>query len=235
MDPRNSSDLQRYLAWLRYLYWAELARQDWDDFAEGQRDLDDWVCWWGSFARMSRFYAAEYVVIEGWREARFSDSVIDEVLNRWPDLLDLLRRFRNGVFHFQPKILEPKFIEFLKQTDNSTPLVYYLHSEFCRYYWTYVDSLPGSSEQRSELRELLLTVVGWIPEGIVEAKAAELRQVADDAVMLTQGHGGSEAGELRNSAAQARILAEAQAAGYRKMCRAFLSRNTKVDPQDGSL
>ncbi len=231
MDPRNFHNLQRYLAWLRYLYWAELARQDWDDFTKGQRDQDDWVNWWGTFARMSRFYAAEYVVIEGWREARFSDSVIDEVLNRWPDLLNLLRRFRNGVFHFQPKILEPRLIEFLKQSESSMPLVYYLHSEFCRYYWAYVDSFSGSPEQASELRETLLTVVGWIPNDIIEAKGAELRQVADDAAMLTHGDDGSEAAELRNSAAMAHMLAERQVAAYRKTCRAFLSRNTRVDPQ----
>jgi hypothetical protein len=219
--------MEQFFAWLRYLYWADLARQDWDDFAAREGNADEWVCWWGSFARMSHFYAAEYVVIEGWREAKFSDAVIDEVLNRWPDLLELLRLYRNGVFHYQPKLVESRFIGFLKESENSMPLVYYLHSEFCRYYWAYVDLFPGSPEERSELRDSLLAIVGWIPEELIEAKASHLRQVANEAIVLTQGQGGPQAEDLRNTAVEARFIAERQVVKYREMCRAFLSRNTK--------
>jgi hypothetical protein len=176
---------------------------------------------------MSHFYAAEYVVIEGWREAGFTDSVIDEALKRWPDLLDLLRRYRNGVFHYQPKLVEPRFTGFLKELESSMFLVNYLHSEFCRYYWSYIDSFPGSPEQRSELREGFLGIVGWVPDDLIEAEAFRLRQMADEAVALTQGHEDPQAKDLRDTAAEARVIAHRQVTHYREMCRAFLSRNTK--------
>lgn len=224
MDMWDANKQEQFLAWLRYLYWADLARQDWDGFAEGEENTDEWAYWWFSFARMSHFYAAEYVVIEGWREAKFSDSVIDEVLNRWPDLLDLLRRYRNGVFHYQPHLDESRFTEFLKESENSMPLVYYLHSEFCRYYWSYFDSFPASPELRLELRDCLHHIVGWIPEELIEAKAAKLCQLANEAMALTQGDEDPQAEDLRSYAVEARFMAERQVVKYREMCRAFLSR-----------
>jgi hypothetical protein len=227
MDMWDANKQEQLFAWLRYLYWADLARQDWDGFAESEENIDECGNLWGYFARMSHFYATEYVVIEGWREAKFSDSVINEVLNRWPDLLDLLRRYRNGVFHYQPQLVEPRFTELLKESENAIPLVYYLHSEFCRYYWNYFDSLPGSPEQRFELRDSLLHIVGWLPEELIEAKAAKLRQLANEAVMLTQGHEGPQAEDLRSSAVTARFIAERQVVKYREMCRAFLSRSVE--------
>jgi hypothetical protein len=106
-------------------------------------------------------------------------------------------------------------------------LVYYLHSEFCRYYWSYIDSFPCSPEQHDELRQNLLDIVGWIPDELIEAMAADLRKVANEAEDLTKGHEGSQADELRNIAKMAHVLGERQVVKYREMCRTFLSRNTK--------
>jgi hypothetical protein len=48
---------------------------------------------------MSYWYAALYVVIEGWRDLGLADATIDALLQS-PNV-DLLKRYRNGVFHFQ--------------------------------------------------------------------------------------------------------------------------------------
>jgi hypothetical protein len=216
---------EQLLAWARYLYWADLACRQCNQFAEGDRKIDKWVDKWAFFARMSQFFAAEYVVIEGWREAGFTDSVIDGALNRWSDLLDLLRRYRNGVFHYQPKLVEPRLVGFLEESERSVFLVHYLHSEFCRYYWSYVDEFPGSSEQRSEWHENVLAIVGWVPDDLIEVMASSLRQIAHEADAKAQGDTSQQAQDLRDATVEARTIAHRQVMLYREMCRAFLARS----------
>jgi hypothetical protein len=217
---------EQLFAWLRYLYWADLAYRQWDQFAEGAQINDKWIDWWGFFARMSHFYAAEYVVIEGWRETGFTDAVIDEALNRWPDILDLLRRYRNGVYHYQPKLIEQRFMGLLKEQESAMFFIRYLHSEFCRYYWSYINTFPCSPEQRCELRKIVLTVVGWLPDDLIEEKSSRLCKIADEAYRLVQEDDSLQAKNLQDTASEARVIVQRQLMRYREMCRAFLARNS---------
>ena len=218
-------NLERTLAWARYLFWADIAiREFFDEYREVSLVEGTWQDWWHFFARLSHWYASEYVVIEGWRDADLHDHVIDDCLTRWSDMVNLLRRYRNGVFHYQPNLIEPRFEPILQQTEESMLWVRYLHTEFCRYYWTYVNDCPGTADERAEFRDVALTAVGWIPEDIVEARAAELRRAADSADNLTAGHTDTGAQEVRQAAENARTVAAQQVAHYRAMCRAFLAR-----------
>ena len=57
-----------------------------------------------------------YVVIEGWREAKLSDSTIDQLLKS--SNVKLLKRFRNAVFHFQgDKWISAKRSDFMGSPD----------------------------------------------------------------------------------------------------------------------
>jgi hypothetical protein len=60
-----------------------------------------------SFLYMSYWYGALYVVIEGWRELKLADTGIDNLLES-PNV-DLLRKYRNGVFHFQADYNDKRF------------------------------------------------------------------------------------------------------------------------------
>jgi hypothetical protein len=51
-----------------------------------------------------------YVLIEGWRELRHDDPDVNRLLGS-PNV-DLLRRFRNGTFHFQKSYFDARFTEF---------------------------------------------------------------------------------------------------------------------------
>lgn len=54
-------------------------------------DIFMYFCYW---------LAAMYVVIEGYREIGLKDPAIDALLN--PDKIAILKRYRHGVYHFQP-------------------------------------------------------------------------------------------------------------------------------------
>jgi hypothetical protein len=49
--------------------------------------------------KMCFWYGTLFVVVEGWKESRLSDPEVDRLLSS--PKTELLRRFRNGMFHFQ--------------------------------------------------------------------------------------------------------------------------------------
>jgi hypothetical protein len=62
--------------------------------------------------RLQVFYGLLYVVVEGYQELGCQDAKVDALLAR-SDLVDDLRRFRNGTFHFQKDpITSPKVDKF---------------------------------------------------------------------------------------------------------------------------
>jgi len=50
-----------------------------------------------------------YVVVEGWREQKFTDPRIDGLLSD-ERLIDLLKRYRNGAFHYQALYFDERFV-----------------------------------------------------------------------------------------------------------------------------
>ena len=114
----------------RYFIWANRMRTHFDAILadgqpEGTRDIE-------SFLYMSYWYAALYVVIEGWRDLKLTDKTIDELLNS-PNV-GLLRRYRNGAFHFQKKYLDRRFEEFMKEGVDQVTWIRTLNEQFGRYF-----------------------------------------------------------------------------------------------------
>jgi hypothetical protein len=85
-----------------------------------------------SFLYMSYWYAGLYVVIEGWKELHLSDAVIDEVLQS--SNVALLKRYRNGVFHFQSDYDDKRFEEFMTQGVDTVTWVRRLNDQFGRFF-----------------------------------------------------------------------------------------------------
>jgi hypothetical protein len=80
---------------------------------------------------MGLWYGSLYVVVEGWKELGLADLVVDELLTS--PHVELLNRYRNGVFHYQKAYHDGRFLDFMKQPD--TPgWVRSLHAEFGRYF-----------------------------------------------------------------------------------------------------
>ena len=76
-------------------------------------------------AYMSFWYAALFVVVEGWRALRLHDPAVDRLLSS--DNVELLRRYRNGVFHFQRKYWDDRMIDFVRGGAASASWVRELH------------------------------------------------------------------------------------------------------------
>jgi hypothetical protein len=79
----------------------------------------------------SLWYGLLYVVVEGMEELKIEDSGIGRLLKS-PNK-DLLRRFRNGVFHFQANYYDARFEDFLNKK-SSDKWVRKLHFEIGRYF-----------------------------------------------------------------------------------------------------
>ena len=71
-------------------------------------------------------------MIEGWKSLKISDTIIDELLES-PNV-KLLRRYRNGVFHFQPNYNDERFHEFMAQGTDEVAWVRSLNEQFGRYF-----------------------------------------------------------------------------------------------------
>jgi hypothetical protein len=68
--------------------------------------------------QMSKIHALEvlygliFVVIEGFRELNCKDERVEKLLTA-EKYVDLLRRFRNGVFHYQKEPMDPRLVSFI--------------------------------------------------------------------------------------------------------------------------
>ncbi len=143
--------------------------------------------------RVSR--AAFFLVFEpirrgggGWKELKLSDPRIDLLLEGENDYLHLLRRFRNGTFHFQRQILPKKQTEFLQESGNAFVWIFLLHEEFCRYYWELSKSPPLalSPELLKEYQETVYQIVGWIPEDLIEVQVEKTQEFGQDAIKMIE-------------------------------------------------
>ena len=65
---------------------------------------------------MSYWYGGLYVVVEGWQELGLNDATINPLLAS-PNVA-LLKRYRNGIFHFQKDYIDERFHNFMAPTDS---------------------------------------------------------------------------------------------------------------------
>jgi hypothetical protein len=121
---------------------------------------------WGSegfieaYMYMSYWYAGLYVVAEGWKELGLSDAEIDELLDMSTGrkverpapvgaapqivderVLDVLRRYRNGAFHFQRDYFDDRFLDFMK-VEAAPGWARALNLAFGRYLLNAIEKLP---------------------------------------------------------------------------------------------
>ncbi len=90
----------------------------------GVVDLDSDAAW-DVALYMSYWYGSLYVVIEGWREARLQDPDVDRLLES--PYVSLLKRYRNGVFHFQRSMWDERFEDFLREGEATAEWVRQVH------------------------------------------------------------------------------------------------------------
>lgn len=128
----------------KYFIWSDKMRAAYDNLI--QRSAEEIFSSRAKFEIETNLYlsywlASLYVVIEGWKELRLRDNRIDALLN--PSNVKLLRRYRNGVFHFQKDYFDERFMGFLRDGINRIEWIRGLHKEFERYFFKWADEHSG--------------------------------------------------------------------------------------------
>ncbi|MEI1280624.1 hypothetical protein V6Z05_19995 [Leptospira venezuelensis] len=80
------------------------------------------------FIYLNFWYSSLYVIVEGWMEHKLEDKTINDLLKS-PNL-EKLRRFRNGVFHYQKDYFDSRFMDFIRSDENPVDWVRRLHKAF---------------------------------------------------------------------------------------------------------
>jgi hypothetical protein len=132
--------LHKYYLWATYM--AASLEKEWPTITRP-------TCWADpkalhAFMFMSYWYATLYVVTEGWKDLGLSDPAVDALLTE-PHLA-LLKRYRNGVYHFQADYFDKRYQDFVDQGQAAINWVHKLHAAFTVYFtrWMETHQLDGT-------------------------------------------------------------------------------------------
>jgi hypothetical protein len=140
----NQTGKMRLLSLHRYFIWADRMRKHFDAAIDeksktqaygGEADILEFTLY------MSYWYAALYVVIEGWGELKLTAPEIDQYLTS--PCVALLKRYRHGVFHFQAKYDDDRFVAFIAEGRETVPWVRGIHEAFGAYFLHEVPKLKA--------------------------------------------------------------------------------------------
>lgn len=151
----DKTKMNKMVAWGQYIHWANMQY-------EHREQLDEDCSGAIFFGVMSHWIAAQYVVIEGWYKLKESDETIDNLLNSYPDYVDIFRRCRNAVYHYQNKLLDKRIRKALKGEELYDWLVA-IKWEFERYLYFYPFKEYGFNKDSIELSNEYFGCIGWKP------------------------------------------------------------------------
>ena len=127
----NEPSQREVLVLHRYWIWADAMRlhflQEISPISHYNPDSEGTI---HAHMYMSYWYAALHVVIEGWEALHLTDPTVDSLLAS--PSVKLLKRYRNGVFHFQRKYWDQRVIGFVSGGAESAAWVHQLHDELGR-------------------------------------------------------------------------------------------------------
>lgn len=128
----------------RYFIWADRMRVHFDyilknskdSFSESLKKKEEI----DTFLYMSLWYGMFYVLIEGWLQLGFKDEKIDELLKS--KNVKLLKRYRNGVFHFQKEYYDKRFTKLMTEGEDIAVWIRDLRDEFSRWFLVIHEKYP---------------------------------------------------------------------------------------------
>lgn len=139
------------------------------------------------FAHSSQWFASLHIVIEGWSNLKLEDPTIEKLLYEFEELQSLLRRYRNGVFHFQPNLIDGRFTELVKSSYNWTLWIRLLHDEFVRHFSDWLACLSSNPDENREIKESIKSSIGWIPDETVTDRMRTLKSLVKESEALLTG------------------------------------------------
>jgi hypothetical protein len=141
----------------QYLHWSQMQFDHFRAFNEESNDAD-------YIGALAHWIASVYVAAEAWHELGLSDSTISSLITKYDDIYKTMRRFRNAVYHFQPKPMSMKLTDFLAPGAESNPFARALQFELQRF-------LVSSVSNDSIGAEIRLTIGWWPSDPLVLFKA----------------------------------------------------------------
>lgn len=163
------------LSWGRYLCWLEEIKDKYDELLEQKEPKGI-----GSIGLMAHYYGALYVLIEGWETIAFRDPIIEQLLSHQSGFKELLRRFRNATFHYQPELLDDRLLGLLKRKEEHVEWVVALHDEFLRFFRELIESFKGSNDQKEEFQKAIKSILGYIPLKAIDKHILEVQQLNEE-------------------------------------------------------
>jgi len=186
----TETELEKFFSWSRYLYWADRQRQQFVSYDDANEIPDDEDPEWHLVAVSAQWFASMWVVIEGWQELGYKDETIDSLLADYPDYCNLLRRFRNTVYHYQPKMIDKRMLEFSTEGGEHLMMwVFAIYLEFQRFMWEWPERFKGTKDQQSEIRQLLHQIIGWMPTNIITAMKQSIADQRETAIRMMRSAG----------------------------------------------
>lgn len=109
------------------------------------------------------WFASEYVVIEGWRAISIQDDEIDSIIASNEPGIDLFRRARNAVFHFQERPWEERLVRFAHHFGQDDWLAKF-HRATLRFLLEYAQKNYPYETRKDEFAETFFQIIGWKPK-----------------------------------------------------------------------
>jgi hypothetical protein len=128
--------LHRYFLWAnRMKGHCEEALREQGTRPDGGMELREWLS--APFAYSCYWFATLYVVVEGMRDLRLTSPALDSLLHD-QEKVERLRRFRNGVFHYQGDYFDRRFKDFMAEPYFNWARR--LHDEISKYFRGWYES-----------------------------------------------------------------------------------------------
>lgn len=232
----GEDDARRIYAWARYVFWAEVECRQYDAYERAEDEPPLGV----GTVLMLQFYAALWVAVEGWRECPLSDETVDELLAdpAFDQNVQLLRRFRNGVYHYQPDLINERLLAFLREGEHAVTWAFLLHDEFKRVVWEMAHPPGVSPNLQRELADAIQGIVGWLPSDIPEAaprSAGQRHREVAEMIMKKGSRNTEHARNLLDAVNHARFAAHEASAGWTQQKRAMIeSLKKRAKPTDAT-
>lgn len=139
----------------RYFLWANRHREHFRAWAGEQgpapKEQPGRRLWFqAAMAYLGYWFASLYVVVEGWTELGLEDEVIRGLLTS-PNS-QLLRRFRNAVFHFQPTYFDRRLTDLIASKEDAAAWAASLHDAFSDYFLRRFAALGALDEVKRQLQ-----------------------------------------------------------------------------------
>ncbi len=153
-QERDAVNSREHLVALhRYFIWANRLKTHFDRVVESRittpesRVPDDILFASDHGLFMSHWYAALYVVVEGWRRLKLHDPKIDELLDS--SNVGFLKQYRHVVCHYHPEYFDEKLVGLLSAPD-SVEWVRALNREFGRYLLEHMSEREAALDEDGE-------------------------------------------------------------------------------------